>query len=113
MADEFSRITDSQVFPVEPEHIERIEHRFLVTSAANEWRGWTKLKSGPACGEVGMRLTIVFALALTVTAQEQRYSSKPGAPDGKSKGATRIKNAIEFTPDGVFLQQAAVDTMRL
>jgi len=45
MADEFSRITDSQVFPVEPEHIERIEHRFLVTSAANEWRGWTKLKA--------------------------------------------------------------------
>jgi len=31
------------------------------------------------------------------------------APDGKFKGATRIKNAIEFTPDGVFLQQAAVD----
>lgn len=56
-----------------------------------------------------MRLTIVFALALAVTAQEQRYSSKPGPVDGKSNGVTRIKNAIEFTPDGMFLQKAAVD----
>jgi len=46
MADEFSRITDSQVFPVEPEHIERIEHRFLVTSAANEWRGFLARRRG-------------------------------------------------------------------
>jgi predicted outer membrane protein len=56
-----------------------------------------------------MRLTIVFAFALAVMAQQQRYSSKPHALDGKSKGATRINNAIEFTPDGVFLQNAAVD----
>jgi len=56
-----------------------------------------------------MRLTIVFAFALAVTAQQQRYSSKPRAAEGKSKDAARIKNAIEFTPDGVFLQNAAVD----
>jgi predicted outer membrane protein len=56
-----------------------------------------------------MRLTIVFALALTAAAQDHRYSSKPSAPGGKSKGGTRIKNAIEYTPDGVFLQKAAVD----
>ena len=56
-----------------------------------------------------MRLTIVFALALTAAAQDHRYSSKPSAPGGKSKGVTRVKNAIEFTPDGVFLQKAAED----
>lgn len=58
-----------------------------------------------------MRLTIVFAFALAITAQDQRYSSKPGAPGGKSTttGATRVRNAIEFTPDGVFLHQAALD----
>jgi predicted outer membrane protein len=60
-----------------------------------------------------MRLTIVFAFALAITAQDQRYSSKPGVAEGKSTGkptdATRIRNAIEFTPDGVFLHRAALD----
>lgn len=56
-----------------------------------------------------MKFIFVFAVALTLTAQQQRYSSKPVPVDGKSKSTTRVKNAIEFTPDGIFLQQAALD----
>ena len=56
-----------------------------------------------------MRFTIVFALALVMTAQDHRYSSKPVAPAGKGKGAMRVKNAIDYTNDGVFLQKAAED----
>jgi putative membrane protein len=55
-----------------------------------------------------MRLTIVFALALAVVAQDRRYSSKPATAGARPKSTVHI-NAIEFTPDGVFLQGAAVD----
>jgi predicted outer membrane protein len=57
-----------------------------------------------------MRFAIIFALALAVTAQDQRYSSKPPARAGKSKDAKRVKNAIDYTNDGVFLQKAAEDS---
>ncbi len=56
-----------------------------------------------------MKFTIVLGLAVAVMAQEHRYSSSPPAPAGKSKGGMRVKNAIEFTPDGAFLQKAAQD----
>src|SRR5437660_10046986 len=53
-------------------------------------------------------LTIIFAVALVIVAQDRRYSSKPVTPGARPKSAVHI-NAIEFTPDGVFLQGAAVD----
>ena len=56
-----------------------------------------------------MKFTIVLGLALAVMAQEHRYSSHPPAPAGKPKGGMRVKNAIEFTPDGDFLRKAAMD----
>jgi putative membrane protein len=56
-----------------------------------------------------MRFTIIFAFAVAVTAQDQRYSSKPPKPAGKVKDGKRVKNAIDYTNDGVFLQKAAED----
>src|SRR5690242_6861762 len=53
-------------------------------------------------------LTITFAVALALIAQDRRYSSKPATAGARAKSGLHI-NAIEFTPDGVFLQGAAVD----
>jgi putative membrane protein len=56
-----------------------------------------------------MRFTIICALALAAAAQDQRYSSKPPARVGKPQDAKRVKHAIDYTNDGLFLQKAAED----
>jgi hypothetical protein len=66
-------------------------------------------KNGPAQSEGEMRFTIILALALAVMDQDQRYSSKPPARAAKGKEAKRVKNAMDYTNDGVFLQKAAED----